>query len=152
MGSEKLLVVDDHKDSLELLKTQLKYLGWEVIPASNGREALEKVKSIQPALVVLDMQMPEIDGFQVARVLKSDPTWQRIPILAATALAMPGDRERCLEAGCDDYLAKPFTHRELQEHITRLFKAVSDRVSNSKGPARDSAEKPPIHENLGDQK
>ncbi|MBI4488610.1 MAG: response regulator [Deltaproteobacteria bacterium] len=136
MDSEKILVVDDHRDSLDLLKTQLKFLGWEVVPASNGREALEKVRMKRPNLVVLDMLMPEIDGFQVARLLKSDPDWRRIPILAATALAMPGDRERCLAAGCDDYLSKPFTHRELKEHIARLLarsklSAVSDQQALS---------------------
>jgi CheY-like chemotaxis protein len=132
MSSERILVVDDHRDSLELLKTQLKFLGWEVVPANNGREALEKLEGDPPGLVVLDMQMPEIDGFEVARRLKNHPAWHRIPILAATALAMPGDRERCLAAGCDDYLAKPFTHRELKEHLTRLLarsklSAVSDQ-------------------------
>ena len=132
MSSERILVVEDDRDSLELLKIQLKFLGWEVVPANSGREALEKVRMDRPNLVVLDMLMPEIDGFQVARMLKSDPDWKRIPILAATALAMPGDRERCLAAGCDDYLSKPFTHRELKEHLTRLLarsklSAVSDQ-------------------------
>ena len=139
MSSERILVVDDHRDSLELLKIQLTFLGWEVVPANSGREALEKVRMNQPNLVVLDMLMPEIDGFQVARVLKSDPDWKRIPILAATALAMPGDRERCLAAGCDDYLSKPFTHRELKEHLTRLLAATGSpaQPSAEASPARD---------------
>jgi CheY-like chemotaxis protein len=139
MSSERILVVEDNRDSLELLKTQLKFLGWEVVPASSGREALEKVRTNQPDLVVLDMLMPEIDGFQVARMLKSDPDWKRIPILAATALAMPGDRERCLAAGCDDYLSKPFTHRELKEHLKRLLAATGS-------PAQPSAEAGPVRD------
>ncbi len=152
MGSEKILVVDDHRDSLELLKTQLKLFGWEVVPASNGREALEKVRMNRPNLVVLDMLMPEIDGFQVARVLKGDPDLRRIPILAATALAMPGDRERCLAAGCDDYLSKPFTHRELKEHLTRLLarsklSAVSDQQA---GLSNEKQEKTPQSSQLAE--
>ena len=87
-----------------------------------------------PNLILLAMSMPEMDGFDVARSLREDPSCRDIAILAATALAMPGDRERCLAAGCDDYLSKPFTHRELQEHVTPLIKQVRDRVSKSKGP------------------
>ncbi|MFQ5853187.1 MAG: response regulator [Candidatus Binatia bacterium] len=121
MSSEKILVVDDHKDGLELLQLQLQSLGWEAIPARSGREALEKIKSVRPSLIVLNMLMPEMNGFEVARSLKKDPSYRDIPILAATGLAMPGDQERCLEAGCDDYIPKPFTHRDLQERLTRLL-------------------------------
>ncbi|MGH7772387.1 MAG: response regulator [Candidatus Binatia bacterium] len=121
MGSEKIMVVDDHREYLELLSIHLKSLGWDVIPASNGREALEKVRSIKPNLIVLDMDMPEMDGFEVARSLKEDPNYRDIPILAATALAMPRDRERCLTAGCNDYISKPFTQRDLENHLTRLL-------------------------------
>ena len=125
MASEKIMVVDDHRQYLELVGIHLKSLGWEVIPASNGREALEKARTIRPSLIVLDMEMPEMDGFEVARYLKEDPNCWDIPVLAATALAMPKDRERCLAAGCIDYISKPFTPQDLQARVTRLLSASS---------------------------
>jgi CheY-like chemotaxis protein len=121
MSSEIIMLVDDDKQCLELLTTHLKSLGWEVISASNGKELLEKVRRVRPSLIVLDMEMPEMDGFDVVRSLKEDPNYRDIPVLAATALDMPEDRERCLAAGCNDYISKPFTLQELKEHITFLL-------------------------------
>jgi len=125
MSLEKIMVVDDQREYLKWLSHYLKSLGWEVIPINNGIEALEKVRSVKPNLILLDMSMPEMDGFEVARCLKEDPNYRDIPILAATALAMPKDRERCLAAGCNDYISKPFTPEDLAEHITRLL-AIPD--------------------------
>lgn len=121
MDGRKILVVEDHRDLLELLQIELKFLGWESIPAQHGREALEKLKDIRPAAILLDMVMPEMDGFELAEHLKNNPDYRDIPILAVTGLAMPGDREKCLAAGCDDYIAKPVTHRDLQKYITRFL-------------------------------
>ena len=121
MTLQKILVVEDHRDLLELLQLQLKFLGWESISAGNGLEALEKLKDARPAVILLDMGMPKMNGFELARHLKNDPDYRDIPILAVTGLAMPGDRERCLAAGCDDYIAKPLTHRDLQKYLTRLL-------------------------------
>jgi len=128
------MVVDDQKQYLELLTAHLNSLGWEVIPASNGREALEKVRRIRPSMIVLDMQMPEMDGFDVARSLKEDPNCRDIPVLAATALAMPKDRKRCLAAGCNAYISKPFTLHDLKEHVTLLL-SRSTRVRRQKPQA-----------------
>jgi CheY-like chemotaxis protein len=86
-----------------------------VITATNGQEALEKVVSAKPDAIVLDMVMPEMDGFEVARTLKSQVDYRDIPIVAATSLWSRGDRERCLAAGCDDYVAKPFTLQQLEQ-------------------------------------
>ena len=121
MSSLKVLLVDDHKENLELLARHLKSLGWEVSLASNGREALEKVRTSKPNIIVLDMIMPEMNGFELARSLKDDPNYRDIPILAATALSRPGDRERCLAAGCNDYVVKPFTSQDLEEHLSSLL-------------------------------
>jgi CheY-like chemotaxis protein len=125
MAPEKILLVDDHKESLELLGDHLRSLGWEVIAASGGREALEKVRSFRPTLVVLDMEMPEINGFEVARSLREDPDYRDIPILAITALSRPYDRQRCLAAGCNDFLSKPFAPQDLEEHLARF---LTDRL------------------------
>ncbi|MGH7770967.1 MAG: response regulator [Candidatus Binatia bacterium] len=123
MRPEKVLVVDDHRDILELLTTQLGLLGWEAVPASSGQEALEKLKGVTPRLILLDMRMPEMDGFEFVRYLRRNPDHRDIPILAVTALAMPGDREHCLKVGCDDCISKPFTLQDLQQRLTFLMSA-----------------------------
>jgi CheY-like chemotaxis protein len=128
MSSEIIMLVDDDKRCLDLLTTYLKSLGWEVIPASNGRELLDNVRRVRPSMIVLDMEMPEMNGFDVARSLKDDPNYRDIPVLAATAMFMPEDRERCLAAGCNDHITKPFTVHQLKEHITLL-------LSRSRPPA-----------------
>jgi len=121
MSSRIIMIVDDEIQSRELLGRLLRCSGWDVMTASNGRDALEKIKVSPPHAIVLDMTMPEMDGFEVARSLKSDPEYQKIPILAATALCSHGDRQRCLAAGCDDYVAKPFTVQQLQQRLVALL-------------------------------
>ena len=121
MNHRKILIVDDEAQSLRLLQGLLLSLGWDVVTASNGREALETVQSTDPRVIVLDMVMPQIDGFQVARFLKRHPDYRHIPILAATSLSSRTDRERCFAAGCDDYLAKPFTAEQLDQRLDALL-------------------------------
>jgi two-component system cell cycle response regulator DivK len=128
MMSETIMLVDDDKRCLELLTTHLKSFGWEVIPASNGRELLENVRRTRPSMIVLDMEMPEMNGFDVARSLKEDPNYRDIPVLAATGMLMPEARERCLAAGCNDYISKPFTLQELKEHIALLLSRSGPRA------------------------
>jgi two-component system cell cycle response regulator DivK len=121
MNMRTILIVDDEMKSRELLSRVLVGSGWDVITANNGRDALEKIKVCRPHIIVLDMTMPEMDGFEVARSLKSNPEYRTIPILAATGLCSWGDRQRCLAAGCDDYVAKPFTVQQLQQHLVSLL-------------------------------
>ena len=121
MNMRTILIVDDEMKSRELLSRVLGGSGWDVITANNGRDALEKIKISRPHVIVLDMTMPEMDGFEVARSLKSNPEYRTIPILAATGLCSWGDRQRCLAAGCDDYVAKPFTVQQLQQHLVSLL-------------------------------
>ena len=120
MHTGKILIVDDEAKNLELLRSMLQSVGWDVVTASNGREALETVQSSNPCVIVLDMVMPEMDGFQVARSLKSHPDYRRIPIVAATSLASRADRQRCLAAGCDEFMAKPFTAGRLHQLLRSL--------------------------------
>lgn len=124
MTPEKILLVDDHKESLEWLGDHLKSLGWEVIAANGGREALEQVRRTKPNLILLDMEMPEINGFEVARSLRRDPDYQDIPILAITALSRQHDRERCFAAGCNDFLSKPFTPQDLEERLAMFLSPI----------------------------
>src|SRR2546425_219463 len=121
MGPDKILVVDDQPEFLELLALQLGLIGWEAISAGSGREALEKLRDFRPAVVLLDMWMPGMRGLELARLLKNDPDRRGIPILALSAFAMDRDRQQCLEAGCDDYISKPFTIQELEERVLRLL-------------------------------
>jgi len=121
MNMRTILIVDDEMKSRELLSQLLRCSGWDVITANDGRDALGKIKISRPHVIVLDMTMPEMDGFEVTRSLKSNPEYQTIPILAATGLCSWGDRQRCLAAGCDDYVAKPFTLGELQQHLASLL-------------------------------
>ena len=119
-GAE-VLVVDDHEEFLHFMTQALTDLGWSVISSSNARDALEKLHYIRPSLILMDMRMPEIDGFELTRILKNDPAYRDILILAVTGLDTPANRKLCLEAGCDDFISKPFRVPDLHNRMTRLL-------------------------------
>lgn len=125
---ELILIVDDNPDLVELLQVPLKIFGYEVLVASNGLEAVEIAHLKLPDLIVMDMFMPVMDGIQATSLMRLNPKTKDIPILAATASAAPGDRERCLAAGCDDYISKPFSYRELAAAIEKLLKGRESKV------------------------
>jgi CheY-like chemotaxis protein len=118
----RILLVEDNPGTIEVVREELELLGYEVTVADNGVAAVELATSQLPDLIIMDIRMPKMDGLQAASRIRQDPRSRSIPILAATAKAMPGDREQCLASGCDAYLAKPFTHRELDAAIKRLLK------------------------------
>ena len=120
-AKRRVLLAEDHPGTMEVMQTELEVLGYEVVLAQDGQEAVEKAATESPDLIVMDIIMPKLDGFQATARIRENPRTKDIPILAATALAMPGDREKCLESGCDGYIAKPFTHRQLGAAIDRLF-------------------------------
>jgi CheY-like chemotaxis protein len=124
MGPDKILVVDDQPEFVELLRLQLGLIGWEATTAGSGREALEKLRDMRPTVILLDMWMPGMSGLELARLLKNDPQYRAIPILAFSAAATDADRQQCLEAGCDDYISKPFTNQELEKRIVRLIPKI----------------------------
>ena len=124
MGMEKakILVVEDHGDTVELLQMQLKQIGYpHVLVATDGVDALNKALEEKPQVILMDISLPLMNGFEAAQKLKADPRTRPIPILAVTAKAMPGDRERCLESGCNAYLAKPVSRQELKDEIEKLL-------------------------------
>ena len=123
---KRVLLAEDHLGTIEVMQQELEVLGYEVVVAQNGLEAVEKAVAESPDVIVMDMLMPKMDGFQAASSIRQNPKTKDIPILAATALARPGDREKCLESGCDGYIAKPFTHKQLGAAIDRLFEAQSN--------------------------
>ena len=115
-----ILIAEDHLDSRDALKTLLEALGHRVVIAVNGKQAVERALEEHPALVLMDVMMPEMDGLEATRALRREPSMQDVPIVALTALE--GARERVREAGCDDYMAKPI---DLQAFIRKLEEWLS---------------------------
>lgn len=105
--SGRVLVVEDNEQNLYLVRFLLEGTGWTVVAATDGPRALEEARSGLFRLVLLDIQLPGMDGHSVARELRRIPALDGVPIVAVTSYAMPGDRERCLEAGCTGYIEKP---------------------------------------------
>jgi two-component system OmpR family response regulator len=134
MNSQKILIVDDEAQIAERLSGLLGAFGWNVACALSGRDALEKIKLDRPDAIVLDMIMPEMDGFEVAHSLKCHPEYRNIPIVAATSLLGRADRARCLAAGCDDYMAKPFTVEQLQQLLAGLIERRQAATVTSNTP------------------
>ncbi len=122
----KILLVEDHPANVEMLTMGLEFLGYAVTVAGDGNEAVEMAASQLPDLIVMDILLPNVNGLEAASRIRSNPKTRAIPILAATALAMPGDMEQCLESGCDAYLAKPFTPKQLAASIEKLLKDRSE--------------------------
>ena len=122
----KVLLVEDNDTQRSLFEEALVARGFEVEVARNGAEALEKAEAFDPDLIVMDVQMPGMDGLEATRRLRATPSLKATPVLALTALVMPGDRERCREAGVDEYLAKPVSLASLVGSISRLARRRPD--------------------------
>lgn len=105
------------------MQTELELLGYDVVSAKNGIEAVKVAARELPDLIIMDIALPKMDGLKATSRIRADAKTKDIPILAATAKAMPTDRQQCLDAGCDDYIPKPFTHRELAVKINILLDA-----------------------------
>src|SRR5260370_31385561 len=118
----KVLVIDDAENIVEFVKLGLKYEGFEVEGASNGPEGLAAAQRLDPALVILDLMLPGIDGLEVCRRLRSNPTTQDVPILMLTAKDEIRDRVVGLETGADDYLTKPFDFEELVARVKAIIR------------------------------
>ena len=118
---QKILVVDDEPEAVELVEFNLKQAGFDVATAADGDEALKKAKANVPALMVLDLMLPEIDGLEVCKLLRRDAATAKIPILMLTAKAAEIDRVLGLELGADDYVTKPFSPRELVLRVKKIL-------------------------------
>ena len=116
-----ILLVEDNEMNRDMLSRRLKRKGFEVIMAVDGAEGVSKAESQLPDIILMDMSLPILDGWEATRRLKSNDRTKNIPIIAQTAHAMAGDREKCLEAGCDDYATKPVELRILLEKIEALL-------------------------------
>jgi CheY-like chemotaxis protein len=117
----KILIVEDNPKNRNMLSRRLIKRGYEIVMAEDGQEGIDMTTSESPDLILLDMSLPVIDGWGVARHLKGDDATKHIPIIALTAHAMSGDREKTLEAGCDEYETKPIRLVELLEKMETLL-------------------------------
>ncbi len=116
-----ILIVEDEPKSRILIRDLLQVSGFTTIEATDGKHGVELAKSKKPDLILMDIQMPEMDGLEATRILRADATTGNIPVLALTSYAMEGDEERILEAGCDGYLAKPLDIKELLKIVAEYL-------------------------------
>jgi len=117
----RILVVEDNEMNRDMLSRRLERKGYQVITATNGSHGISAAQAQSPDLILMDMSLPEMDGWEAARRLKSDEATQHIPVIALTAHAMLSDRERALQAGCDDYETKPVEFPRLLAKIQAML-------------------------------
>jgi CheY-like chemotaxis protein len=118
---KRILIVEDKPSSRELLRAVLEQLGYEVLEARDGEEGLRLIRDQEPKLVLMDLQIPLRNGYEVLQEVRKDPGFAQLPIVAITANAMPGDREKTLAAGFTGYIAKPVSLAYLRSEINRLL-------------------------------
>ncbi len=119
-----ILIIEDEPRNLTLVRDLLQVSGYKTIEATDGERGVELTKANKPDLILMDVQMPKMDGLEATRILKADATTSNIPVLALTSYAMKGDKERILEAGCDGYLAKPIDIKELLKIVAEYLSGV----------------------------
>jgi CheY-like chemotaxis protein len=119
----KVLIVDDNRPSRDLLRAILKVFSCEIIEATQGQEALDQIRKERPDLVLLDIDMPVMDGFTVIRRIREDASFPDLPVIAVTGYAMEGDRERTLKAGFTAYVAKPVRASSLRRQVQEFLQA-----------------------------
>ena len=127
--AKRILAVDDERHILRLVQINLEKAGYEVVTASNGREALDAVALHKPALIVMDVMMPEMDGLEALQNLKNDPDTADIPVVMLTAKAQDADVFQGWQSGADLYLTKPFNPVELLTFVKRILEAQSEQES-----------------------
>lgn len=133
MTAPRILVVDDHPPNLALLMHLLALHGYDVATAADADQALAAIRQELPRLILMDLQLPGVDGFELTRQLKADPATAAIPIVAVTSYAMSGDRERALAAGCDDHVAKPIDTRALPHLVAQHLARTVGQTGASAG-------------------
>jgi len=120
--NKTILVVEDQEDNRQILRDLLASSGFLMIEAHDGQQALAMARSQRPDLILMDIQLPVVDGYEATRSIKRDPELKHIPVIAVTSYALSGDEERAREAGCDAYVAKPYSTRHLLAKIGQFLK------------------------------
>lgn len=123
MAGERILLAEDNPQNRRLVQFLLKSRGYVVDEATTGQEAVDLARILRPDLILMDLQLPGLDGFAATRILKEDAATTDIPVVAMTAYAMKGDRERALEAGCDGYITKPIDTKEFPVAVSHYLVA-----------------------------
>lgn len=121
MNGRRILVVEDNLDNMMLISDVLNSLNYQVLQAPDGEQGVRMARLEKPDLILMDLSLPRMDGWAATREIKGDPELASIPIIALTAHAMVGDRERALEAGCNDYVSKPINLRELAAKLAQYL-------------------------------
>jgi CheY-like chemotaxis protein len=124
MTAHRVLIVEDEKDNMDLFCQILTFHGCDVLMATDGRQAITIAQSETPDLILMDLSLPALDGWEATRTIKDIPQLAHIPVVALTAHAMVGDRERALEAGCDGYISKPIEVTRFYDQLQRYLPGV----------------------------
>src|SRR4030065_1416128 len=140
---EKILIVDDDLDTLRLVGLMLQHQGYRINAANSGIQAIAMAQTDKPNLILLDIMMPDMDGYEVARRLRANPQTVDIPILMFTAKSQLDDKVAGFEVGADDYLTKPTNPAELQSHIRQLLEHRRERKAAAAAPAPPAPPRPP---------
>ncbi len=119
--SKRILVVEDQEDNRQIIRDMLSATDYELTEAENGEQALAAVTKQRPDLILMDIQLPIIDGYEATRRIKADPTLKSIPIIAVTSYALSGEEAKARAAGCDDYVPKPYSPRHLLAKIRQYL-------------------------------
>ena len=133
----KILLVEDNEMNRDMLARRLERKGYEMVIAIDGQEAVRMAQSLTPDLILMDIRLPVMDGWEAMRRIKIIPEMQSIPIIALTAHAMAGDMEKCLDAGCDDYDTKPIDLPRLLEKMQVLLNNLDSHEKNSRQITQD---------------
>ena len=119
--SKRILVVEDHADNRQIIRDMLAPTGYEITEVQNGEEALAAIAKQRPDLILMDIQLPVMDGYEATRRIKADPALRSIPIIAVTSYALSGEDKKARDAGCDEYVPKPFSPRHLLAKIRNFL-------------------------------
>ena len=128
MGKGSILIVEDNMDNYQLVRFVLERAGYDVFLAVNGRDGVSAARLQKPDLILMDLGMPEMDGWMATEKIKSDPITKSIPLYAITAHTLPRDRFRALQAGCDGYVSKPIHVQSFLEIIDKAFKKLNGKL------------------------
>lgn len=144
MSTPRILIADDNAANRELLEALLDKIDCEIAIAIDGQDTLSQVTSFHPDLILLDVMMPKLSGFEVCRTLKSNPATSKIMILMVTALSELGDIERAVDAGTDDFLSKPVNSFEFQKRVRNMLKlkGIEDELERLRAYIREMEERP----------